>query len=157
MHARFWIGLAAWIALAGAAHAQLYKWVDKDGRVQYGDYPPPGVKATALKPRAGAAPQPGAAGAQDASKGPLTPAEKELEFRRRQKEAQEAAAKQAQEKQLAEAQKQNCENAQQVLRSLEGGERIARTDASGARYFLEDEQRAQETARARKAVADWCK
>ncbi|MGH8703832.1 MAG: DUF4124 domain-containing protein [Burkholderiales bacterium] len=43
------------LALAGAAQAQQYKWVDKDGKVRYGDTPPPGVKATALKPPPGPA------------------------------------------------------------------------------------------------------
>lgn len=28
-------------ALAGVAHAQLYKWVDKDGNITYSDTPPP--------------------------------------------------------------------------------------------------------------------
>ena len=37
------------LMLAGAAHAQLYKWVDTDGKVRYGDSPPPGAKASALK------------------------------------------------------------------------------------------------------------
>ncbi|MGH8724443.1 MAG: DUF4124 domain-containing protein, partial [Burkholderiales bacterium] len=28
---------------AAAATAQQYKWIDQDGRVRYGDVPPPGV------------------------------------------------------------------------------------------------------------------
>jgi Domain of unknown function (DUF4124) len=31
-------------ATAPTAHAQLYKWVDNSGVVNYGDWPPPGVK-----------------------------------------------------------------------------------------------------------------
>ena len=92
-----------------------------------------------------------------AGKAPLTPAEQELEFRRRQKEREESATKDAQAKQAAEAEKLNCENARQTLRTLESGQRIVRTDASGERYFLDEAQIAQETARAREAVASWCK
>jgi hypothetical protein len=159
--------LSQWIALmlcglaAAAAHAQGYKWIDKDGHVQYGDTPPPGVKATPLGPP----PPPvstqspssaGDGGAAAAPKGPLTPAQQELEFRRRIKEAQEAAAKADKERQAAEDKKQNCANAQEALRTLESGQRIMRTDQSGERYFISDQQRAADEARARKAVSDYC-
>jgi hypothetical protein len=154
MKTRLCVGLAFGILLAAAAHAQQYKWVDKNGRTQYGDVPPPGVKATALSAPAGPAARPPA---KDAGKGPLTPAEQELEFRRRQKEKEEAATKAAQANEASETEKQNCENATQALRTLESGQRIARTDASGERYFLDDAQRAQEMARARQAVSSWCK
>ena len=43
--------LSVFLALAfGVAQAQGYRWVDKDGKVRYGDVPPPGVKATPLRP-----------------------------------------------------------------------------------------------------------
>src|SRR5258708_22476334 len=80
---------------ATAAIAQQYKWVDKNGRTQYGDIPPPGVKATPLRgPPAPSSPPEAAAekgASQDgkaASKGPLTTAEREAEVRKRQKEQQ---------------------------------------------------------------------
>src|SRR5476649_153967 len=69
--------LAAVLAAAcGLAQAQAYRWVDKDGKVRYGDIPPPGVKATPMKaPPGPASPAPGAgtastdAAAKDAKKG----------------------------------------------------------------------------------------
>jgi len=39
----FTIALAL-ICVAPCASAQLYKWVDADGVINYGDWPPPGVK-----------------------------------------------------------------------------------------------------------------
>jgi glutaredoxin len=33
------------------ANAQIYRWVDADGRVQYTDKPPPGVKASEVQSR----------------------------------------------------------------------------------------------------------
>ena len=155
--------LSRWIALmlcglAAAAQAQGYKWIDKDGHVKYGDTPPPGVNATPLGP-----PPPPVGGSSPSSaagtapnKGPLTPAQQELEFRRRVKEAQEAAAKADKERQQAEDKKQNCANAQEALRTLESGQRIMRTDEKGERYYISDQQRATEEARARKAVSDYC-
>jgi hypothetical protein len=151
--------LLAALAFAGAAMAQQYKWVDKDGRVRYGDIPPPGVKATPLRGSSGPAapaPAPAQKDAKAAPKGPLTPAQQEAEFRKRQLEAQKAQEKQAQAADDARAKQQNCANAQAQLRLLESGERIARTDAKGERYFVDDEQRKADTVRARKSVSDWC-
>jgi hypothetical protein len=141
---------------AAAAWAQSYKWVDQDGKVRYGDTPPPGVNATRLKPPPrGSAPEPAseptAAAKKDAK--PLTPEEA---FRKRQEEAAKDRDKQAQAEQQAQAKRQNCTQAQEALRSLETGQRIQRTDSKGERYYLEDAEIAKETARARQAVQQWC-
>lgn len=134
-----------------AAAAQQYKWVDKNGRVRYGDVPPPGVKATPLRAPAGPATPP--AGAKG---GPLTPAQQEAEFRKRQIEAAKGREKAEKEAEQARVKQENCQNAQANLRMLESGQRIARVDAKGERVFLDDDQRKAEADRARKAVSDWC-
>jgi hypothetical protein len=160
-------GLAAML-FAASSFAQLYKWVDKDGRTRYSDRPPVGIEATPLSrpPAPASAPAaPGSAAAspaasdaaKDARKGPLTPAEQEIEFRRRIKEAQEAAAKGEQAKREEEERKENCARARESLATLESGQRIARTDSKGERFYVDDAQRVQETAKARDAVASWCK
>ena len=137
---------------AAAAWAQTYKWVDKDGKVRYGDVPPPGADAQRLKAPSGpAAPAP--ATAEKKGDKPLSP---EAAFRKRQEDAQKEQQKQAQAQQEAEAKRDNCERAQQQLRTLESGQRIARTDAKGERYYLEDAQIAQETQRARQLVQQNC-
>ena len=149
------------LAFAGAAAAQQFKWVDKDGKVRYGDVPPPGVKATPLRAPSGpASPAAGAKGAakdgKGAPSGPLTPAQQEAEFRKRQAEAEKARDKEAKSAEEARGRQENCRNAQANLRQLESGERIVRTDAKGERYFIEDDQRSAEIGRARKTVSDWC-
>jgi Domain of unknown function (DUF4124) len=162
-----WIGLMLCGLVAAAAHAQGYKWVDKRGHTQYGDIPPPGVKATPLGPPpppigspASSAPAPSAEGkagaAPEARKGPMTPAEQELEFRRRMKEAQEAAAKAEKERQQAREKEQNCERAKEALRTLQSGQRIARVDQKGERYYMSDQQRTAEAAQAREQVRQSC-
>ncbi|HVL36222.1 MAG TPA: DUF4124 domain-containing protein [Burkholderiales bacterium] len=133
-----------------AASLAQYKWTDKSGRVQYGDTPPPGVNATPLRP----APAPAAAPA--AKKGAATTAEKDAEFRKRQLEAAKAREKEAQLAQEAGAKKENCERARASVRSIEGGQRISRTDEKGERHFLDEAQTAQELARARQSVQSWC-
>ncbi len=156
------LGLAlAASSLALPSLAQQYKWVDKNGRTQYGDTPPPGVKATRLKGPSGPASAPvpeGKAAAKDAkaAKGPLTPAEQEAEFRKRQAEAQKSREKDDKAAQEQEAKRANCANAQEQMRTVESGQRIQRTDAKGERYYIDDDQRAAELARARKNVSDWC-
>lgn len=139
------------LAFAAGASAQLYRWVDKDGRVRYTDTPPPaGVQSRKL-----GAPAPDAA-AQGASKGPLTPAEQEQAFRKRRLEAQKAAEKSELARKEAEAKQQNCARAQEYLRTLESGQRVTRTNAQGEREFIDDATRARETQAARQAVRDWC-
>ena len=146
------------LAVAAGASAQLYRWVDKDGKVRYTDTPPPaGVKARTFRAPAGAPPADAPeAAAKDAPKGPLTPAQQEQEFRKRQLEAQKGREKDDQANRDAETKQANCARARQALATLESGQRITRTDAKGERAFLEDDARAQETERARQSVREWC-
>jgi hypothetical protein len=143
------------VLFAAAAAAQQYKWVDQNGKVQYGDVPPPGVKAQRLKPPpGGAAPAPSAAAKKgEKTEKALSP---EAAYRKRQEDAQKENEKAAQAEQEAAGKRENCVRAQESLRTLESGQRIARTDAKGERYYLEDAQIAQEISRARQIVRESC-
>ena len=143
------------VLFASAAAAQQYKWTDQNGKTQYGDVPPPGVKAQRLKPPPGPAPAPSAAGKKD-EKGAAKPLSPEAAYRKRQEEAQKENEKAAQVEQEAAAKRENCQRSQEALRTFEAGGRISRTDAKGERYYLEDAQIAQETARARQLVQQNC-
>ena len=145
--------LAVGMAFAAVAMAQQYKWVDANGRVQYGDTPPPGVQAMPLKPPPGGASAPAAAPKMDATKD-LSP---EAAFRKRQQERQEAEEKAAKDRTDAEAKRVNCEQSQASLRTLQSGQRISTTNAAGERVFIGDEERAKEIERTQRAVNDWCK
>ena len=143
------------LVFSTAAAAQQYKWVDKDGKVRYGDVPPPGVSATRLKgPPPSSSPAPSAAAKKDAGAKALSPEEA---FRQRQEAARKDADKQAKADQEKAESQANCARAQDVLRALQSGQRIARTDSKGERYYLEDGQVAQETAAARESVRQHCK
>jgi hypothetical protein len=158
--------LCVTLAFAAAASAQMYRWVDKDGRVHYPATPPPaGTKARTLQ--APSTPSPAAddaakdagapdAAAKDARKGPLTPVEQEQEFRKRQLEAQKASEKAALAEKETEVKQANCTRAREALATFESGQRISRTNPQGERYYLEDEARARESEAARRAVQDWC-
>ena len=146
--------LVAGLALGFAAAAQQYKWVDQNGRTQYGDNPPPGVKATPM--RAPAAGSPSAPAAAQSGGKPSSTAEQDAAFRKRQEDAAKAADKAAQSAGDAAQKKEQCARSQEYLRSLESGQRIAVTDRNGERAFLDDDQRASETVKARQMVQQAC-
>jgi hypothetical protein len=141
------------LMLAPLAVAQQYKWVDQNGRTQYGDVPPPGVKATPMR---GAPAAPATAAPDAASKAPGKPQDPDAAFRQRQLDAQKAAEKSAAEQNELTARKENCSRAQAYLRTLESGARISSTDKDGERVYLEDDQRASETAKARQSIQQLC-
>jgi hypothetical protein len=157
------------VAAAGAAfslpaQAQIKCWNDANGKRVCGDAPPPGAKVTTLKGPSGPAdPAPGAAakdgkGGKDADKkkGPLTPAEQEQEYRKRQQESQKSAAKADEQRKEAEAKRENCERSREVIRTLESGQRVGRIDSKGERYYLDEQQTAQELAAARERARANC-
>jgi hypothetical protein len=144
---------AAAALFATAAWAQQYKWVDQDGKVRYGDVPPPGVKATPLRPVPSApSAAPSSPAAQKGEK-PLTP---EQAFQKRQKELREGEDKSAKERQEAEAKRANCEQAQSYARTLAAG-RVSRANASGEQVYLDDAEIAREKQRAQQSIDQWCK
>ena len=147
--------LATALAFSAAAIAEQYKWTDKDGKVQYGDAPPPGVKATPLRAPPGPAAAPPAAKkeAQQAGKA-LTP---EQAFQKRQKDQQAQEQQASKERADAEAKRVNCDAAQANLRTLQSGQRIQSTNAAGERVFIDDAQRAKEIERAQRSVGEFCK
>jgi hypothetical protein len=151
-----WILLLA-LAFAGAAQAQ-YRWVDKDGKTRYGDTPPPGVKATKMgAPASGRGPAPvPAAASKDAKKGPMTPAEKEQDYRNRQEEAKKEQEKAEKERKHEQDKSEDCARNREYVMTLESGQRIMRTRPDGERYYLEDAQREQELAEAKRLMKD-CK
>ncbi|MEX0958412.1 MAG: DUF4124 domain-containing protein [Burkholderiales bacterium] len=145
------------LALSVGASADVYRWVDKDGRVHYSDQPPP-PGARQEKELQGAPRAPGAppAEAKAESDAPPTLQEREAEFRRRQVEQTEKAAQEQRAQEEAATRQRNCEQARNQLAALRSGQRVARFNEQGEREYLGDEQIAQEVIRAEKAVSDWC-
>ncbi len=171
------LGLGLWITADCQAQ---WKWRDATGRIQYSDRPPPqDVPATAILQRpAGIEPsrnapvvviQPlnkpasmrgTAAPAASASAVPPAPraaaADPQTEARRKEAQAREDAERRQQEAQLAQQRSQNCLRAQENLRTLESGMRIARVNEQGEREILGDAQRTQAIADAQRVVASDC-
>jgi hypothetical protein len=149
-----------------SAQAQVYKCVDAGGKIVYSQDPcPANMKPGRMSRNVHPAPAAAPAAAPDdkaakseaaKSAAPKTAAEQEQAFRKRQQD-QAKAAKESEEK-AAEAQRkqENCRNARERLTQYEIGGRVARYNAQGERYYLEDAQIEQEKARARTDAAKSC-
>jgi hypothetical protein len=133
--------------------AAISKWVDADGQVHYSDEPPPSnVKQKTLR----ADDTQGAQGASSVA-APKTIAEREAELKKSAQAKKEAADKAAQDQAAAAAKQANCANAQQNLKALESGFRMAEIDAKGDPSYLDDNQRAQRVAKAQSDISTYCK
>jgi hypothetical protein len=151
----FRVVLLALLFLAAPAQAQLYKWVDANGRVQYSDRKPTDAKQQPQEVRNTVS----SIGAQStgAAEGGKSAAELDKEFQKRRQEQAETQQKQQQaaadQKQSSEA----CDAARRNLAGLNSGQRVARFNQQGEKSYLDDAQRAQETERAQQQVQASCK
>ena len=158
------LSVAIWLALflALPASAQ-YKWVDSSGLVHYSDKPPPGnIKTERLRPP----PQPASTPAADDAKGetekgaakagPMTAAEQEQAFRKRQADAAKEQERQAKKEAEARERAENCKRAKAAVANLELGGRQTRVNEKGERVFLTDQQINQETTRAQREADAAC-
>lgn len=165
--------LSATALLAAPTVFAQYIWLNDKGVKQYSDMPPPpsvpdnrilkqpGGRSVSIEaPDKPVATEQTSEEAKNAgpekAKQALTTAEKNAEFQKRRMEQMEKEKKAAEQKQQAAEKATNCERAQAYQRSLESGERLARTDKNGERYFLNDQQRSQEMHENRR-VLDSCK
>lgn len=146
---RFALAVAALFA-AALANAQVYEWKDEKGKTHFSDKPPVGTPRTQQTLESSASPA--------ASSSPQkTTADRELEFRKRQKESQDSAEKEKKEQAASVDKKESCESALRLLEALESGERIALRDDKGERYYMDDGQREQESAKVRQIIQSNCK
>ncbi len=158
---------------AATVTAQVYKWVDKDGKVQYSDIPPQpdaksalpktldtrsasGVAAPAKAPPANAkdVPKDGKAGAKA---GPQSLADRIKDSDKRRTDEAAAAKKASEDEQFAKSNQARCKDATRYLAELDSGRPIGSTDENGDRKLLDDETRKAEVAKARSAMSESCK
>ncbi|MEO5863147.1 MAG: DUF4124 domain-containing protein [Burkholderiales bacterium] len=152
---RFLLGVSLLFVFSGHVSADVYRWVDKDGKVQYSDRPPLSGEAKKLKkttkdagngaPVTGGAAKPGASAA-----------DLELEFRKRKMEKEDAEKKTQAEKDNAEKNKGYCNNLRGELQAHKNGVRIVQYSDRGERLALGDNERAQSQARLEQRIAKEC-
>ncbi len=126
-------GLGAFMALAAtASQAILYKWIDENGRVVYGDQPPAGTNAEKLKANVSTA-DPNAV--RDL-------ASKDAAIQKRQQQKVDDAEKTA--KEVAENKRKNeqCIQARSRIRTLQAADvAVFRYNEKGERVFYEPAER----------------
>lgn len=154
--------LVAGLGLAGTSFAQ-YQWRDANGNMIISDQPPPAsvkpsqiIKSAPL-PKAAPAPVPAASTAKPAdSKAPLTLAEKDQAFKKRQQEKAEADKSTAEKQAAAEQKAKYCEELATKMRTLQSGMRITQVDKSGETRMMENADREKEMSTTSRDIASKC-
>jgi hypothetical protein len=133
--------LMTWSVVASAV---VYKWVDSQGKVQYGDRPPDGVHAEVVEllgthtgrstaPAPAAAPKAAANGEPSAND-----------------------AKKAVDSDVAQTRDKQCADAQDRYRKLIEGRRLYKTGENGERQYLTSEEIDSERLNAKRDVDSIC-
>ena len=129
------------LALAPAAFAQFYKYVDKDGKTVYSDTPPSNTESKQLNIQTGT------------SAPPKSALEKDKEL---QKGRDDQAKKDAEAAKLAAQKDVACEGAKRNYAQYAAGGRMQRTNDKGEREFLSDDEIDAATTKAKKQMDESC-
>src|SRR5450432_16898 len=122
---------AALVAWSGMASAVVYKWVDAQGKLQYGDRPPDGVHAEIVE-------MPGSHAARNTVS---KPDESSAPAKTRQTAAaQDDATKKAVADDVAQTREKQCAEAQDRYKKLIEGRRLFKTGENGERQYLTSEE-----------------
>jgi hypothetical protein len=141
-------------ALLTPASAQIYKWVDEKGTTHYGERPPQGRAAREIEQRlANPAPAPEKAVQAEKAAQPNWQ-DKELEFRGRRIEAEQADAAQ---KQKEAANRQACNQARDRLAQIRMARRTYRLDENGERVYQSEEEQKALIAQQEQLVSEHCR
>lgn len=121
--------VAVALALAPLASAQLYKHIDKNGRVVYSDQPPAGVDAKQVNIPTGVTNVPSGAKSYVAQ---------DKENQKKKEEAQKKAAKAGDPEKKAQEAEQRCAQAKSAHQYYVDGGRIFKNNEKGEREFMSD-------------------
>ena len=143
--------LAALLAWSGMAGAVVYKWVDAQGKVQYGDRPPDGVHAEVVE-LLGTHASTGRNASSTASQAPssvVRPAAANST-------PKDAADKKAVDQDVAQVRDKQCTDAQDRYKKLIEGRRLYKAGADGERQFMTSEEIDTERLNAKRDVDTIC-
>ena len=157
--------------VTSVAHAEIYKWKDKDGSIRYSDVPPPSnIKNESITRKipksaapAAVAPQAETPASSAAKNAPVNPSAKDAPPLSKEELAAKNA-KEAEAKKKAEAEKQaelkyrqeSCAAARKNLAMYSNGGRIATTDDKGERRYLGDDEISKGKAEAQRDIEKFC-
>jgi hypothetical protein len=127
-----------------ASHAILYKWIDENGRVVYGDQPPPHAKPEKL----------------NASIGPADPnavremASKDAEIKKRQQQRADEAAKTAKDESDGKKKLDQCVQARGRIKTLRNDTAVYKYNEKGDKVFYDAADRERAIADNQKLMRD---
>ena len=156
--------LLIWVALLPAlAHAEIYKWKDKNGTVRYSDTPPPSnikIEPIGNKIPKPTAPSPSASLEESAgvvvTSAPKDVASKDEAAAKRAKNAEEQKKAEASKREELKIKQENCAVAKRNLATYNNGGRISTTDEKGERTYLGDDDIAKGRADSQRDVEKYC-
>lgn len=153
---RYLVFLLFLMSFSMLTHAQIYKWVDENGKTQYSDQPPlSGKVQNEQRLRINAAPTPVtiSTDGEDADE-PRTLSDDRADYDKRRQERKE---KEAEKKATIAENKQKCVDAQSRLRVFLESPRLRMPDGQGGLEYVDDNVRDQKVKEANKAIATYCK
>lgn len=155
------------VCLLPLAQAQ-WSWRDASGSRVFSDQPPPlnvaekdilkrppGARAPVAPSEATASTPAGTGTTATAPK--ISGKDSELEKKKKEAEAKEAAEKKANDQKAAAAKTENCDRAKRAKASFDSGTRISTTNAKGEREVMDEATRAFETKRLQEIIGSDCK
>ncbi len=134
---------AALLVWSGMASATVYKWVDAQGKVQYGDSPPDGVNAEVVE-------MPGSHAAPAAAQ-PAAPAHAPAK-----PPAADDGAKKAVDSDVAQSREKQCSDAQERYKKLVETRKLYKTGPDGERQYLSSDEIDAERLAAKQDVDQIC-
>lgn len=141
--------LAVAVAVAPLASAQLYKYIDANGKTVYTDQPPPSADPKTLRIPSSAVGSPAPAA--------KSAVQQDKELQKGRDKAKEEAKKADEKAQRAAFEQQRCDSAKTAYDHYAAGGRIAKLNAQGERVFLGDDEIDAEREKARRAMDEACK
>jgi hypothetical protein len=144
---------AVLVAWSGMASAVVYKWVDAQGKLQYGDRPPDGVHAELVEMAGNhnsrVTGSPGPAPAPTGGTAPANPAP-------RPATAQDDGTKKSVDDDVAQTRDKQCADAQDRYKKLIEGRKLYKAGADGERQYLSSEEIDSERVNAKRDVDSIC-
>ncbi|MDH3642006.1 MAG: DUF4124 domain-containing protein [Gammaproteobacteria bacterium] len=140
--------------------AEVYRWVDPNGVVNYTQMKPPGVKAQQITAQAGRpmvvaeatdqlAGRPGSE-PDESSDGPALTENQQTMLQDLQ------AAEQARQAEVNRIKQANCEKSRNVLNRLSGAERIRVRDSGGVERIMAEDERQRRINDAQRGISENC-
>ncbi|MCB5183996.1 DUF4124 domain-containing protein [Methylobacillus gramineus] len=148
-----WLAILLMAMLPLLAHAQVYKWKDKDGAVQYSDLPPPNNIPYEAVDKIKVTPK---SATPETAKGGDSQAVRNAAALRRQSDAEQEKRSDERKRNEQQQKQEQCQNAKANYQNFKQGGRIYKMTPEGERHYLGDEDLQKGLEAATKELQEFC-